>query len=70
MNPDVKRHLYKTITYRLLSSFAGFVILFVSTKSYYVGITFSIFELVYKPMQYYVHERIWFKYINFGRKTK
>jgi uncharacterized membrane protein len=63
-----KRHIAKTISYRLVSSGVGFVIVWLSTGSVKVGATFTIAELVYKPIQYYIHERIWYKYIKFGLK--
>ena len=65
---ESKRHLAKTISYRLVSSGVGFLIVWLSTGSVKVGATFTIAELVYKPIQYYVHERIWYKYIKFGLK--
>lgn len=64
-----KRHIAKTISYRIISSGVGFVIVWLSTGSVKVGATFTIAELVYKPIQYYVHERIWYKYIKFGLKN-
>lgn len=63
-----KRHIAKTISYRVISSGVGFLIVWLSTGSVKVGATFTIAELVYKPIQYYVHERIWYKYIKFGLK--
>jgi uncharacterized membrane protein len=66
---ESKRHLAKTISYRLLSSGVGFLIVWLSTGSVKVGATFTIAELVYKPIQYYVHERIWYKYIKYGLKN-
>ena len=65
---ESKRHLAKTISYRLVSSGVGFLIVWLSTGSVKVGATFTIAELVYKPIQYYLHERIWYKYIKFGIK--
>ena len=65
---ESKRHLAKTISYRLVSSGVGFLIVWLSTGSVKVGATFTIAELVYKPIQYYVHEIIWYKYIKFGLK--
>jgi uncharacterized membrane protein len=65
---ESKRHLAKTISYRVVSSGVGFLIVWLSTGSVKVGATFTIAELVYKPIQYYVHERIWYKYIKFGLK--
>ena len=65
---ESKRHLAKTISYRVVSSGVGFLIVWLSTGSVKVGATFTIAELVYKPIQYYIHERIWYKYIKFGLK--
>jgi uncharacterized membrane protein len=31
-----------------------------------VGIAFSTVEIIWKPLQYFIHERIWYKYIKFG----
>jgi uncharacterized membrane protein len=61
-----KRHIAKTISYRILSSGVGFLIMYVATGSIKIGAMFSIAELIYKPIQYYIHERIWYKYIKFG----
>jgi uncharacterized membrane protein len=63
-----KRHIAKTISYRLFSTCIGFCIVFLASGSLKLGATFSILELIYKPIQYYIHERIWYKYIKFGVK--
>ena len=31
-----------------------------------IGAAFGIAELLYKPLQYYIHERIWYRYIRYG----
>ena len=36
------------------------------TGSITVGAAFGIIELVWKPIQYYIHERVWYKHIKFG----
>jgi hypothetical protein len=36
------------------------------TGSIAVGSAFSIIELVWKPIQYYIHERVWYRYIKYG----
>ena len=36
------------------------------TGSFKVGAAFGIIELVWKPIQYFIHERIWYRYIKFG----
>jgi uncharacterized membrane protein len=68
MKIDAKRHIFKTISYRIISTGTGFFFLYITTGSIKVGAAFSIIELVYKPIQYYIHERIWYKFIKFGLK--
>jgi uncharacterized membrane protein len=63
-----KRHLAKTVSYRIISTLIGFLIMWVVTGSVKIGAAFGIAELVYKPIQYYIHERIWYRYIKFGLK--
>jgi uncharacterized membrane protein len=33
-----------------------------------IGAAFGVAELVYKPIQYYIHARIWYKWIKYGLK--
>ena len=65
-----KRHIAKTISYRILSSGIGFLVLYIATGSISVGATFSMAELVVKPFIYYFHERFWWRYIKFGIKKE
>ena len=66
MTVSPKRHLAKTISYRILSTGIGFVTMWLVTDSIEIGAAFSIIELVWKPIQYYIHERVWYKHIKFG----
>lgn len=65
-----KRHIAKTISYRVVSTLIGFIIMWAVSGSVKVGAAFGVAELVYKPIQYYIHERIWYRYIKFGLKNK
>jgi uncharacterized membrane protein len=65
---EKKRHLAKTISYRLVSTAVGFFMVYFATGSFKVGVAFSLAEMVYKPIQYYLHERVWYKYIKYGLK--
>lgn len=67
---DKKRHIAKTISYRVLSTLIGFLIMWAISGSFKIGAAFGVAEIVYKPIQYYIHERIWYKYIKFGLKNK
>ena len=67
---DRKRHIAKTISYRILSTLIGFCIMWWVSGSIKVGAAFGVAELVYKPIQYYIHERVWYKWIKFGLKKE
>lgn len=66
MHVDKKRHLAKTISYRLISTLIGFTVMLMVTGSIKVGAAFGIAEIVWKPIQYYIHERIWYKWVKYG----
>lgn len=66
MKVSSKRHIAKTITYRIISTGIGFLTMWLVTGSFKVGAAFGIIELVWKPIQYFIHERIWYRYIKFG----
>ena len=63
-----KRHIAKTISYRIVSTAIGFCIMWFVSGSIKVGAAFGVAELVYKPIQYYLHERIWYIFIKYGLK--
>jgi len=63
-----KRHIVKTISYRILSTLIGFLLMWLISGSIKVGATFGVAELIYKPIQYYIHERVWYKWIKYGLK--
>jgi uncharacterized membrane protein len=70
MKPSKKRHIAKTISYRVVSTSIGFLIMWFASGSIKVGAAFGVAELVYKPIQYYIHERVWYRYIKYGLKSK
>jgi uncharacterized membrane protein len=67
---EAKRHIAKTISYRIISSVIGFIIVCIISGSIEIGTAFSVVELLYKPIQYYIHERVWYKWIKYGLKNK
>lgn len=66
----LKRHIAKTISYRLASTSIGFLVLWLVTGSVKVGAAFGGIELLFKPFIYFCHERIWYRYIKYGVKDK
>ena len=65
-----KRHIAKTISYRVISTAIGIVVVWSVSGSLKIGTAFGVAELVYKPIQYYIHERVWYKWIKYGLKIK
>jgi uncharacterized membrane protein len=63
-----KRHIAKTISYRIVSTTIGFLTMWMVTGSVKVGTAFGVAELLWKPIQYYIHERVWYKWIKYGLK--
>ena len=70
MEVSKKRHVAKTISYRVISTAIGFGVVWSFSGSLKVGTAFGIAELVYKPIQYYIHERVWYKWIKYGLTNK
>ena len=68
--PQVKRHIAKTISYRIISTGIGFLAMWFASGSIKVGAAFSIVELIWKPIQYYYHERIWYRWIKYVLKKE
>jgi uncharacterized membrane protein len=66
---QVKRHLVKTISYRVTSTSVGFLVMWGISGSVKIGAAFGVAELLFKPFLYFIHERIWYKWIKYGLKS-
>ena len=55
MTVSPKRHIAKTITYRIISTTIGFLTMWLVTGSIEVGAAFGVIELVWKPIQYFIY---------------
>ena len=64
---NFKRHLLKTITWRIIGTIDTVVIGWVVSGDPLIGLTIGSFEIVTKMILYFIHERVWYK-INFGTK--
>lgn len=69
-NPDQLRHILKTISWRIVGTIDTMVVSFFITGSIKVGVAIGGFEVFTKMVLYYFHERLWFKYIDFGRNKE
>jgi len=70
MEVSKRRHIAKTISYRVISTTIGIVVVWGVSGSLKIGTAFGVAELVYKPIQYYIHERVWYKWIKYGLTNK
>jgi uncharacterized membrane protein len=65
-----KRHIAKTITWRILGTLDTFILSWIMTGSIAVGAAIGGAEVITKTILYYFHERAWYKFSNFGLKEK
>jgi uncharacterized membrane protein len=70
MQVTKNRHIAKTISYRIVSTGIGFATMWTVTGSIKIGAAFSIVELLWKPIQYYIHERVWYKWVKYGLRKE
>lgn len=64
-----KRHLLKTITWRLLGTLDTIIIAWVITGNGLIGLKIGFAEIVTKMILYYFHEKIWYKF-DFGLEKR
>jgi uncharacterized membrane protein len=65
---EKKRHIAKTITWRMLGTLDTMLIAWLVTGSITMGAAIGGIEVITKMFLYYGHERVWYKYIKFGIK--
>lgn len=58
---DRKRHLLKSVTWRIVASVTSFLIGWVVTGDLNIGVTVGVFDIIIKFILYYFHERIWYR---------
>lgn len=63
-----KRHIAKTVTWRLLGTLDTFILSWVLTGDIKVGAVIGGAEVITKTILYYFHERAWYKFSKFGLK--
>ena len=64
-DPSVKRHLAKTITWRIIGTIDTMVLSWIITGDAMMGLKIGGVEVITKMILYYFHERIWYR-MNFG----
>jgi uncharacterized membrane protein len=63
-----KRHIAKAISYRILGTLQTCIISYFFTGSFIIAGSVGATEIILKPFMYFLHERVWYKFSNFGVK--
>jgi uncharacterized membrane protein len=64
-DPSVKRHLAKTITWRIVGTIDTMILGWLISGNPVIGLKIGGLEVGTKMILYFIHERTWFK-INYG----
>jgi uncharacterized membrane protein len=64
--PQVKRHIAKSITYRILGTITTILLAIMAGLPIKWASLVGLGELIIKPIIYFLHERFWYKYIKYG----
>ncbi len=64
-----KRHIGKTITWRMVGTLDTMILAWVISGNPLTGLKIGIAEVITKMVFYYIHERIWYR-IDFGLKDR
>jgi uncharacterized membrane protein len=63
-----KRHLVKAVSYRALGSFQTCLISYFFTGNFWVAGSIGLTEICIKPIVYFLHERVWYNFSDYGIK--
>lgn len=61
MAVEIKRHILKSITWRIVASVTTFIIAWLSTGNINAGLSIGLFDFFLKFILYFLHERAWYK---------
>lgn len=69
MDHSVKRHIAKTITWRIVGTIDTMFLGWIVSGDLKIGLSIGGLELITKMGLYYAHERVWYR-SNFGLKDR
>jgi uncharacterized membrane protein len=62
------RHILKTISYRFLGTITTVITAYSLGASFQVSSLLGVGELMIKPIIYFFHERVWYKFLSIKKK--
>lgn len=63
-----KRHIAKTISWRIIGTLDTIILSWIITGNLKVGMTIGGVEVITKMILYFFHERAWYKFSSYGLK--
>jgi uncharacterized membrane protein len=66
----VKRHIAKTISWRTVGTIDTIVLAGLISGDWKIGAAIGGAEVLTKMILYFLHERVWYKFIKFGLQDK
>ena len=63
-----KRHIAKTISWRIVETLDTILLSWLITGNWKMGLTIGGIEVITKMVLYFFHERAWYKLSKFGLK--
>lgn len=61
-----KRHIAKTISWRIIGTLDTMILSWIITGSWKIGLAIGGVEVITKMVLYFLHERAWYKFIDYG----
>lgn len=68
--PAVKRHIAKAITYRVVGTLTTIMLTITAGLPIKWAGMVGVAELLFKPIIYFLHERVWYQFIKYGLKKE
>ena len=65
-----KRHILKTISWRIVGTLDTMLLSWFITGSWKIGMAIGGTEVITKMVLYFLHERVWYRYSDFGITNK
>ena len=68
--PLVQRHIAKAITYRIVGTTTTILLTIAAGLPIKWASMVGVAELLFKPFIYFLHERVWYQFIQYGLKKQ
>jgi uncharacterized membrane protein len=68
MTVHVKRHIAKTISWRAVGTLDTIILAGLISGNWKVGLSIGGAEVLTKMVLYFLHERVWYKWVSYGIK--